>query len=162
MDGTVSAAGAGTRINEKQTRKRDQTGGIADGTGTTDPRVYQLPFSQENDRPALGYIRGDRFSLMVDAGNSPEHVRDYQRQWKTPDFPAGFYGADPFPLGSLFRAVCPVDPVHCLCADETVSGDGLRLRWTPDALAENVRKGIVPQLCVPRIQAHFPNRNKSG
>ena len=25
------------------------------------PRVYQLPFSQENDRPALGYIRGDRF-----------------------------------------------------------------------------------------------------
>ena len=43
------------------------------------PRVYQLPFSQENDRPALGYIRGDRFSLMVDAGNSPEHVRDYQK-----------------------------------------------------------------------------------
>ncbi len=52
------------------------------------PRVYQLPFSQENDRPALGYIRGDRFSLMVDAGNSSEHVRDYQRQWKTPDFPS--------------------------------------------------------------------------
>ena len=39
------------------------------------PRVYQLDFSQEQDRPVLGYIRGDRFSLMVDAGNSPEHVQ---------------------------------------------------------------------------------------
>ena len=41
------------------------------------PRVYQLDFSQEQDRPVLGYIRGDRFSLMVDAGNSPEHVQAY-------------------------------------------------------------------------------------
>ena len=51
------------------------------------PRVYQLPFSQENDRPALGYIRGDRFSLMVDAGNSPEHVRDYQKAVENAGFP---------------------------------------------------------------------------
>lgn len=25
------------------------------------PRVYQLDFSQAQDRPVLGYIRGDRF-----------------------------------------------------------------------------------------------------
>ena len=49
------------------------------------PRVYQLPFSQENDRPALGYIRGDLFSLMVDAGNTSGIIK---RQWKTPDFPS--------------------------------------------------------------------------
>lgn len=128
------------------------------------PRVYQLPFSQENDRPALGYIRGDRFSLMVDAGNSSEHVRDYQKAVENAGFPQpGFYGADPFPLGSLFRAVCPVDPVHCLCADETVSGDGL-----PAALDTGCPGGKRPERHrAAAVRATYPgcispNRNRSG
>jgi glyoxylase-like metal-dependent hydrolase (beta-lactamase superfamily II) len=29
---------------------------------------------EETDRPNLGYIRGDRYSLMVDAGNSDKHA----------------------------------------------------------------------------------------
>ncbi len=37
-------------------------------------RVYYLPFTEETDRPNLGYIRGDRYSLMVDAGNSKKHT----------------------------------------------------------------------------------------
>ena len=32
--------------------------------------IYYLPPDSETDRPVLGYIRGDRYSLMVDAGNS--------------------------------------------------------------------------------------------
>ncbi|MFR2935167.1 MAG: MBL fold metallo-hydrolase, partial [Ruminococcus sp.] len=51
------------------------------------PRIYQLPFSEAEDRPCLGYIRGERFSLMVDAGNSPEHVRDYQQALREAGFP---------------------------------------------------------------------------
>ena len=31
------------------------------------PRIYQLPFSEAEDRPCLGYIRGERFSLMVES-----------------------------------------------------------------------------------------------
>ena len=65
---------------------------------------------------------------------------------------AGFCGVDPLSLGSLLRAGIAANAVHCLCADKTVTGNGF-----PDALAENVRKGIVPQLCAPRIQLHFPD-----
>jgi glyoxylase-like metal-dependent hydrolase (beta-lactamase superfamily II) len=36
--------------------------------------TWYLPFSEETDRPNLGYIRGERYSLMVDGGNSPAHV----------------------------------------------------------------------------------------
>ena len=40
-------------------------------------RVYYYPFDETKDRPILGYIRGDEFSVAVDAGHSAEHVADF-------------------------------------------------------------------------------------
>lgn len=37
-------------------------------------KIYYLPHSEETDRPILGYIKGNKFSLMVDSGNSKKHV----------------------------------------------------------------------------------------
>ena len=37
-------------------------------------RVWVLPFEEERDRPNLIYVRGDRWSLAVDAGHSEDHV----------------------------------------------------------------------------------------
>ena len=39
------------------------------------PRCFYLANDHETDRPCLGYVRGDRYSLMIDAGNSPAHHR---------------------------------------------------------------------------------------
>lgn len=54
-------------------------------------RVWVYPYEEERDRPNLGYIRGDRWSLAVDAGHSEAHI-------------AGFYAAleeQGLPLPSL-------------------------------------------------------------
>ncbi len=40
-------------------------------------RVWYSPFEEERDRPNLGYIRGDRWSLAVDAGHSEAHTRAF-------------------------------------------------------------------------------------
>lgn len=37
-------------------------------------RVFYTMFSKESDRPVLGYINGQKCSLMVDSGNSKNHV----------------------------------------------------------------------------------------
>ena len=37
-------------------------------------RIWYLPFEKERDRPNLSYIRGDRWSLAIDAGHSREHT----------------------------------------------------------------------------------------
>ena len=37
-------------------------------------RISYLPGEQRTDRPLLYYIRGDRYSVAVDAGNSRAHV----------------------------------------------------------------------------------------
>ena len=40
-------------------------------------RILVYPFEEERDRPNLSYIRGDRWSLAVDAGHSAEHTRAF-------------------------------------------------------------------------------------
>ena len=40
-------------------------------------RVWVYPYEEERDRPNLCYIRGDRWSMAVDAGHSADHVREF-------------------------------------------------------------------------------------
>lgn len=42
-------------------------------------RVWVYPYEEERDRPNLSYIRGDRWSMAVDAGHSEDHVREFYR-----------------------------------------------------------------------------------
>ncbi len=40
-------------------------------------RIWYYPCQDDKDRPQLGYIRGDSFSVAVDAGHSREHVDEF-------------------------------------------------------------------------------------
>ncbi|EIT84341.1 Zn-dependent hydrolase [Fictibacillus macauensis ZFHKF-1] len=44
------------------------------------PRVYYMEHVQETDRPALGLIVGENYSIAVDAGNSPAHASLFLEQ----------------------------------------------------------------------------------
>lgn len=50
-------------------------------------RVWYYPFEKERDRPNLGYIRGDKWSLAVDAGHSDAHVEEFYRALKKENLP---------------------------------------------------------------------------
>ncbi len=50
-------------------------------------RIYYSAYEEERDRPALGYIKGDRFSIAVDAGHSDEHVNEFYEALKQEDLP---------------------------------------------------------------------------
>ena len=39
--------------------------------------IWYMPFEEERDRPNLGYIKGDKWSLAVDAGHSEAHIREF-------------------------------------------------------------------------------------
>lgn len=40
-------------------------------------RIWYYPFEKERDRPILGYIQGDTFSVAVDCGHSKYHTLDF-------------------------------------------------------------------------------------
>ncbi len=50
-------------------------------------RIWYLPFEEERDRPNLGYIRGDEWSLAVDAGHSAEHLAMFYRALEEESLP---------------------------------------------------------------------------
>ncbi|MBE5804567.1 MAG: MBL fold metallo-hydrolase [Clostridiales bacterium] len=52
------------------------------------PRCFFMPNDHETDRPCLGYVRGDHYSLMIDAGNSPEHHRLFLGELTAAGLPA--------------------------------------------------------------------------
>ena len=39
--------------------------------------VWFYPFEKDRDRPILGYIKGDHFSVAVDAGHSEAHTKEF-------------------------------------------------------------------------------------
>ena len=39
--------------------------------------IWYMPYETERDRPNLGYIRGERWSLAVDAGHSEAHTKEF-------------------------------------------------------------------------------------
>lgn len=50
-------------------------------------RVWYLPHERERDRPALGYVRGDRWSLAIDAGHSDAHVETFYQALREEGLP---------------------------------------------------------------------------
>lgn len=50
-------------------------------------RIWVSSFEEDRDRPALGYIRGDKYSLAVDAGHSKEHVEEFYSLLKEAELP---------------------------------------------------------------------------
>ena len=50
-------------------------------------RIWVYPFEEKRDRPNLSYIRGDRWSLAVDAGHSADHTREFYRTLEAEGLP---------------------------------------------------------------------------
>lgn len=43
-------------------------------------RVYALPYEEGITKPALGLVCGDKYSLVVDGGQSEEHAKEFLRE----------------------------------------------------------------------------------
>ena len=50
-------------------------------------RIYYSAFEEERDRPALGYIKGNRFSIAIDAGHSDSHLYEFYDELKKFNLP---------------------------------------------------------------------------
>lgn len=50
-------------------------------------RVWYYPYESERDRPNLGYIKGDNWSLAVDAGHSAAHTEEFYNSLREEGLP---------------------------------------------------------------------------
>lgn len=50
-------------------------------------RIWYSDYEDERDRPSLGYIKGERFSLAIDAGHSADHLNEFYEALRENDLP---------------------------------------------------------------------------
>lgn len=50
-------------------------------------RVFLMPCQRETDRPTLGLVCGEKYCLIVDSGNSPNHVRGFMEELRAMKIP---------------------------------------------------------------------------
>jgi glyoxylase-like metal-dependent hydrolase (beta-lactamase superfamily II) len=121
-------------------------------------RAFYLPHSTKTDRPALGYIRGDRAALMVDAGNSPAHVRLFLDELHAQGLPVPRFVALTHRHWDHTFGLCALDAV-ALAGRETVEHlrQAADISWNAHTLAVYLDREEIREFSEEHIRLEYPD-----
>ncbi|MFC1946940.1 MBL fold metallo-hydrolase [Chloroflexota bacterium] len=124
-------------------------------------RVYYLPAEERTDRPVLGYIKGDKHSLAVDAGNSSDHVEKFYRELRKvdlrlPDFTAITHWHWDHSFG--MHAVSGKTVAGYLTNEKLAEVQ--QWEWTDGAMEKRLQSGEDIEMCDQCIRLEYPDRSK--
>lgn len=124
-------------------------------------RIYYLPCSSDTDRPNLSYIRGDRYSLMVDAGNSAGHAALFLQGLEELELPAPSYVAITHWHWDHTFAIhaVPGTTIAGRLTNEQLS-KVMAWDWTEEAMQFRLSSGEEIEFCDTHIRLEYPNRDK--
>ncbi|PLT28454.1 MBL fold metallo-hydrolase [Peribacillus deserti] len=126
-------------------------------------RFWYLPPVSETDRPILGAVVGDTYTLMIDSGNSEAHAAYFLEELHKHEVPLPrlamithwhwdhIFGLSAlnFPSISSYKTKQAIEKL-------------LSYSWSDEALDERVRTGLEIEFCADAIKAEFKdNRNIS-
>lgn len=124
-------------------------------------RAYYLPATEQTDRPVLGYVRGDRYSLMIDAGNSAKHVEIFQAAREECGLKAEDYVAITHWHWDHTFGMHKVSGVTVGCR---MTNDELtkvaQWSWTEEAMKERLATGEEIIFCDEKIRLEYPDRDE--
>ena len=120
-----------------------------------------MPHEEPSDRPVLGYIRGERYSLAVDAGNSRRHVEKFYAaldaaELRRPDFTVltHWHWDHTFGLHAVDGAA-----IACEATNEMLCRAS-RWKWSEEAMRERLWTGEEIEFCDKHIRAEYPDRTE--
>ncbi|MFJ8103852.1 MULTISPECIES: MBL fold metallo-hydrolase [unclassified Lysinibacillus] len=121
--------------------------------------IYYLPNQEDNERPTLGLVCGDQFSLIIDAGNSTQHAKDFLLEIEKLSVPPIKYLVithahwDHFLGMNEFEATVIVNSRTNELLKEWQS-----YRFDDNSLQKYVKTNQMNAKCIEIIQAGIPNR----
>jgi glyoxylase-like metal-dependent hydrolase (beta-lactamase superfamily II) len=123
-------------------------------------RVYYLPSEELTDRPTLGYIKGDKYSLAIDAGNSLDHVEKFYKVLETsglrlPEFTiiTHWHWDHTFGMHAVSGKT-----IACRRTNEKL-GEVRKWKWTDEAMEKRLLTGEDIEICNQCIKLEYPDRN---
>ncbi|MBQ3009048.1 MAG: MBL fold metallo-hydrolase [Oscillospiraceae bacterium] len=124
-------------------------------------RIYIRPADHYTDRPNLGLIAGDRYTLLFEAGNSEMNVIQLKEELTTqnlpsPDFVAVSHWHWDHSFGMNFWGVPTVAGSLTNKYLEKVS----RWQWDDESMDNRVKTGEDIVFCNEMIKREYPDRSK--
>ncbi|WP_375345892.1 MBL fold metallo-hydrolase [Priestia megaterium] len=122
--------------------------------------VYYFPHSEETDRPVLGLICGEKYSFIVDAGNSPAHASLFLEEVEKMGVPpikgvaiTHWHWDHTFGIHAMNKYTIS----HHLTKKKLAYLK--TLRWDDDALDKRVQEGEEIEFCRDMIKKEMPCRD---
>lgn len=119
--------------------------------------VYYSDYGLYDDRPVLGYIKGDRYALMVDAGNSEAHAREFlaeveKKGLPKPDFVVltHYHWDHTFGLSAL--------DIPSFASEETYELiNRAPKEWNNELFRKYCEEGIIEPFCQEHMAYEYPD-----
>ena len=114
--------------------------------------VYYTEPDESTDRPTMGYVKGNKYSLMVEAGNSAKTVHKFNSSLSELGFPKADFAVvthshwdHTFGLHSLEAVSIALDKTNDILKFME------NLTWSDSLLEKYVSEDIIPLFCKPHI-----------
>ncbi len=124
-------------------------------------RVYYMMNQDETDRPVLGVVVGNNSCLVIDAGNSPKHAREFQEELKAMGLPPVKYLALTHyhwdhTLGlSDWNAISIANHKTISCMEQY-----RQIKYDNDSLRLALEEGVLNEFAIKCIKSEIDDRDK--
>ena len=120
--------------------------------------IYYTEPEETTDRPTMGYIKGEKYSLMVEAGNSAKTVNKFNSALLSLGLPPADFTVvthshwdHTFGMHALNSVSVALDKTNEILSFME------NLKWSQSLLNEYVKKDIIPLFCKPHIENEYGN-----
>lgn len=122
-------------------------------------RVYYMPHNEKTDRPVLGLICGDKYSLVIDAGNSDSHAEDFLSEiGKLNIAPLKYLVITHWHWDHVFG----MNKMNLISICQYKTKEKLiemqNMKWDDISLDERVKSGEEIEFCKDMIKLELPSR----
>lgn len=122
--------------------------------------IYYLSNQDDRERPTLGLVCGNRYSLIIDSGNSPQHAKDFLREIEKLNVPPIKYVVITHAHWDHFLGVNEFDATVIVNSrtNEMIK-EWQSLSYDDSSLQKYVTTNQMSAMCMKIIQTDMPNRD---
>lgn len=121
-------------------------------------RIYYMPHNEETDRPILGYVKGDKFSMMIDSGNSKKHVDLFVDEVSALEMPYPNFVVITHSHWDHTYGMSSLNAVSIACQrTNDILVDMCKWQWTDEAMKKRLEANEDIEFCDTMIRREYPD-----
>lgn len=122
--------------------------------------IYYLSNQDDRERPTLGLVCGDRYSLIIDSGNSPQHAQDFLLEIEHINVPPVKYVVITHAHWDHFLGMNEFDATVIVNSQTNeMIKEWQSLSYDDSSLQKYVTTNQMSAMCMKIIQTDMPNRD---